>query len=200
MANTSSTPPATAPSLPSEHFLNLPRPDIVIGGGDGVVDTTTLAAHDFDVDTRTGFMPPDPPIARLPKQWEPWEAVLEHATKQKLQLAIRRDLSVEDAEKSAAWRAQVREVSASRIPPFAGCSRSVSVYPAAHTCYARARLVRSVLATRAPRPHLYYAFLHTHAPPDRARPHSRTHLHPTPPRLETPAITPHRDLLRHRAV
>ena len=64
---------------------------------------TTLAAHDFDVDSRSGFMPPpppDPPIARLSKQWEPWEIVLEHPVKEKLQLTIRWDPS-EDAEKSA---------------------------------------------------------------------------------------------------
>lgn len=78
-----------------------------------MVDTTTLAAHDFDVDTRTGFMPPDPPIPQLPKQWEPWENVLEQAMEEKLQLAIRLDLSSEEAEKSAAWRAQVRKVSTS---------------------------------------------------------------------------------------
>ncbi|KAL4064593.1 Indoleamine 2,3-dioxygenase [Scleroderma yunnanense] len=98
------------PSLPSEHFLNLPRPDIIIGGGEGVVDTTTLAAHDFDVDTRTGFMPPDPPIARLPEEWEPWEVILEKAMKGKLQLAIKQALSTEEAAMSAAWRAQVRQL------------------------------------------------------------------------------------------
>ena len=113
MTDTSPTPPTNPSSLPSEHFLNLPRPDIIIGGGGGVVDTTTLAAHDFDVDTRTGFMPPHPPIPRLPKQWEPWEKVLEQAMERKLQLAIRLDFSSEEAEKSAAWRAQVREVSTS---------------------------------------------------------------------------------------
>ena len=80
----------TSNHLPSEHFLNLAV--LVSLGGGGVVDTTTLAAHDFDVNSRTGFMPSDPPIARLPKQWKPLEAMLEHAMR-KFQLAIRRHLS-----------------------------------------------------------------------------------------------------------
>lgn len=99
-------------SLPSQHFLNLPRPDIVIGGGD-LVDTTTLAAHDFDVDTRTGFMPPDPPLSRLPAEWEPWEATLDRAMSSKLKLASTPNLSREEADKSAAWRSQVAEASIS---------------------------------------------------------------------------------------
>ncbi|KAH7926082.1 Indoleamine 2,3-dioxygenase [Leucogyrophana mollusca] len=97
-------------SLPSDHFLNLPRPDIIIGTADGVPDTSTLAAHDFDVDTRTGFMPPQPPISRLPVEWEPWEAILEEAMKNKLQLAGKPDLTAEDAAQSALWRASVREM------------------------------------------------------------------------------------------
>ncbi|KAI5985208.1 hypothetical protein EDC04DRAFT_2913939 [Pisolithus marmoratus] len=52
----------TQENLPSVHFLSLPRgPGASLDNGphlDRIVDTTTLAAHDFDVDTRTGFMPP----------------------------------------------------------------------------------------------------------------------------------------------
>ncbi|KAI6006205.1 Indoleamine 2,3-dioxygenase [Pisolithus orientalis] len=102
--------------LPSEHFLNLPRPDVFIGPGasadngpdfGGIVDTTTLAAHDFDVDTRTGFMPPDPPIHRLPEQWEPWEAVLKEAMRKGLQLAIGEDVTDEERKTSDSWRSEV---------------------------------------------------------------------------------------------
>ncbi|KAI0312726.1 Indoleamine 2,3-dioxygenase-domain-containing protein [Amylostereum chailletii] len=73
-------------SLPTAHLLSLPRPDVFAGPQPGAIDTTTLAAHDFDVDTRTGFMPPDPPIARLPEQWEQWENLLDDAQKSRLQL------------------------------------------------------------------------------------------------------------------
>ncbi|KAH7884234.1 Indoleamine 2,3-dioxygenase [Phlebopus sp. FC_14] len=96
--------------LPPNHFLNLPRPDIAVGAGGGVVDTTTLAAHDFDVDTRTGFMPPDPPISRLPVDWEPWEVILEKAMSSNLQLAMKPDLTAEESARSSSWRADVRNL------------------------------------------------------------------------------------------
>ncbi|KAA1476277.1 Indoleamine 2,3-dioxygenase [Dentipellis sp. KUC8613] len=95
--------------LPS-HFLNLPRPDPHDGRQEGVVDTTTLAAHDFDVDTRTGFMPPDPPLARLPERWEQWEALLDAAQREKLQLGKRAGLGEEDKARSERWRARIREL------------------------------------------------------------------------------------------
>lgn len=95
--------------LPPDHFLNQPRPDFVVGGVDGFVDTTTLAAHDFDVDTRTGFMPPDPPISRLPIEWEPWETILDQAMTIKLQLAVKPGLTEEEIAHSASWRAIVRD-------------------------------------------------------------------------------------------
>jgi indoleamine 2,3-dioxygenase len=98
-------------SLPPNHFLSLPRPDVLIGPPAGVVDTTTLAAHDFDVDTRTGFMPPDPPLARLPSQWEPWEQLLDDAQAHRLQLGSKSDIIDEEKARSESWRARVRQVS-----------------------------------------------------------------------------------------
>ncbi|KAI0635533.1 tryptophan 2,3-dioxygenase [Trametes polyzona] len=97
-------------NLPPNHFLNLPRPDAFSPTPAGAPDTSTLAAHDFDVDTRTGFMPPESPLTRLPSAWEPWEAVLEDAIRSKLQLADKPGLSDEDAAKSERWRNRVREL------------------------------------------------------------------------------------------
>ncbi|KAI6141958.1 Indoleamine 2,3-dioxygenase [Pisolithus thermaeus] len=103
--------------LPPDHFLSLPRPDPFIGvsvadGPDleGIVDTTTLAAHDFDVDTRTGFMPPDPPIRRLPEQWEPWEAALQKAMHDGLQLAVKENITDAERNMSDRWRLEVSEL------------------------------------------------------------------------------------------
>jgi indoleamine 2,3-dioxygenase len=96
--------------LSPDHFLALPRPDVTIGIPTGVVDTSTLAAHDFDVDTRTGFMPPQPPVARLPFEWEIWEVALDEAMQGKLQLGNKVDLSEEEAERSESWRGRVRKV------------------------------------------------------------------------------------------
>ncbi|KAF8502755.1 Indoleamine 2,3-dioxygenase [Russula emetica] len=96
--------------LPSNHFLALPRPDVLVGPPAGVVDTTTLAAHDFDVDTRTGFMPPNPPLARLPSQWEPWEQLLDEAQSYRLQLGKKINITDEEKARSESWRARVAQL------------------------------------------------------------------------------------------
>ena len=104
-------PTHTSATLPENHFLAQPRPDVLEGvTPDGIVDTSTLAAHDFDVDPRTGFMPPQPPLARLPLTWEPWEYSLEEAMKRKLKLGD--DPMLADAEKDNAeqWRNIIRQV------------------------------------------------------------------------------------------
>jgi indoleamine 2,3-dioxygenase len=96
--------------LSLNHFLSLPRPDVLVGPPAGVVDTTTLAAHDFDVDTRTGFMPPDPPLTRLPAQWELWEQLLDDAQLHRLQLGSKVGITEEEKSRSKLWRARVSQV------------------------------------------------------------------------------------------
>ncbi|KZT02261.1 Indoleamine 2,3-dioxygenase [Laetiporus sulphureus 93-53] len=95
--------------LPPDHFLALPRPDHGLAAA-GTPDTSTLAAHDFDVDTRTGFMPPQPPLARLPQEWEPWEAALDEALNNRLQLAEKRGLTEVEEAQSDRWRKRVKEL------------------------------------------------------------------------------------------
>ncbi|KAM5538885.1 hypothetical protein V8D89_007447 [Ganoderma adspersum] len=97
-------------NLPPNHFLSLQRPDVFVPTLAGTPDTSTLAAHDFDVDTRTGFMPPHPPLTRLPEPWQPWEAALDDAIARRLQLADRSSLSEEDEKSSASWRNSIREL------------------------------------------------------------------------------------------
>ncbi|ESK85655.1 indoleamine2,3-dioxyganese b [Moniliophthora roreri MCA 2997] len=62
----------------------------------------------FDVDPRTGFMPPKVPLQRLPGDWEAWETLLAEAIRDRLAPGDKIGLS--DAEKSlsARWRASVR--------------------------------------------------------------------------------------------
>ncbi|KAG1887085.1 Indoleamine 2,3-dioxygenase [Suillus subluteus] len=96
--------------LPPDHFLLQPRQDFVLGVQEGHIDTSTLAAHDFDVDTRTGFMPPDPPLSRLPAQWELWETALDAAMQEKLQLAVKLGLTAEEKNSSESWREHVRQL------------------------------------------------------------------------------------------
>jgi indoleamine 2,3-dioxygenase len=117
MASSSSLASTTAPAMPLEqlpanHFLSAPRNAPLLPGG---VDTSTLAAHDFDVDVRTGFMPPAPPLARLPAQWEPWEAALDAAIRGRLQLGIKPGLTSEETAASEAWRSQVSQVRQIRV-------------------------------------------------------------------------------------
>lgn len=101
----------------SPHFLALPRPNVTLGPlPHGLTDTTTLAAHDFDVDNRTGFMPPEPPLTRLPSQWETWEAVLDSALTKRLKLYNGPTTSDNDRAESAAWREVARQVSESLAP------------------------------------------------------------------------------------
>lgn len=111
------------PNLPSNHFLTQPRLDPLLPQPPGAVDTTTLAAHDFDVDGRTGFMPPQPPLARLPVLWEIWESQLDVALSQGLQLAERVERldtaqRTAETEKSKSWRSCIAEVSLRRLPIY----------------------------------------------------------------------------------
>ena len=100
----------------SQHFLALPRPDVTLGPlPRGLTDTTTLAAHDFDVDNRTGFMPPEPPLARLPSEWETWEVILDSALTKRLKLHNGPTTTGDDRAESAAWRKNVYKVN--RIDP-----------------------------------------------------------------------------------
>ena len=104
--------PNLDPPSRSQHFLALPRPDVTLGPlPRGLTDTTTLAAHDFDVDNRTGFMPPQPPLARLPSEWETWEAILDIALTKRLKLYDDPTTTDDDRAESAAWREDVDKVS-----------------------------------------------------------------------------------------
>lgn len=105
-------------NLPSEsqHFLALPRPDVTLGPlPHGLTDTTTLAAHDFDVENRTGFMPPRPPLTRLPSEWETWEAILDAALMKRLKMYNDPTATEDGRAESAAWRKDVYKVN--RIDP-----------------------------------------------------------------------------------
>ncbi len=75
------------------------------------LDTSTLAAHDFDVDPRSGFMPPEPPVERLPTEWEDWEVVLDSALQTRLKIGESPDITPDETERSRLWRETVLTVS-----------------------------------------------------------------------------------------
>ncbi|KAJ6512642.1 Indoleamine 2,3-dioxygenase [Mycena sanguinolenta] len=116
-------------AIPPEHFLALSRLDGLLGSPESVYDTSTLAAHDFDVDNRTGFMPPQAPPARLPAEWEPWEFVLDGAIAEGLQLGDKPGLTDAERSRSEAWRQRVRQLP---VIPISGLIRSETNLRRAH--------------------------------------------------------------------
>jgi len=168
--------------LPPSHFLNQPhpgRPDFVVGAADGFVDTTTLAAHDFDVDTRTGFMPSHPPIGRLPIEWEPWETILDQARSMKLQLAVKPGLTGDEVAQSASWREIVRNNVSHFLPfplmitrfthivscicPYAPCDIGL-LYPVTHAFNQGPYSLPAVTSASSSCAHVHHAHVYSHTP------------------------------------
>ncbi|KAJ7679224.1 Indoleamine 2,3-dioxygenase [Mycena polygramma] len=116
-------------SIPPDHFLALSRLDGLLGSSESVYDTSTLAAHDFDVDNRTGFMPPQAPPSRLPEDWEAWEVVLDSAIAEGLQLGDKPGITPAEMSQSESWRQRVRELP---VIPIAGLIRSETNLRRAH--------------------------------------------------------------------
>ncbi|KAF7289646.1 Indoleamine2 3-dioxygenase [Mycena chlorophos] len=90
--------------IPSDHYLALSRLEGLLGVSESAYDTTILAAHDFDVDNRTGFKPPQLPPARLPLAFEAWETALDEATAADLQLGDRSGITQAQIDASETWR------------------------------------------------------------------------------------------------
>ncbi|KAJ3992165.1 Indoleamine 2,3-dioxygenase [Lentinula boryana] len=122
-------PPST---LSSTHFLSLPRPSSSSLSWSPspattptpIVDTTTLAAHDFDVDPRTGFMPPHPPLTHLPPSLEgvpyaEWEGTLKEACETGLEVVDKKGgVGREVERRSEVWREGVRKLPILSITPL----------------------------------------------------------------------------------
>jgi indoleamine 2,3-dioxygenase len=76
---------------------------------------STVTPKDFCVDRRTGFVPSQMPLQRLPAQWEIWEATLDAAKAQKLKAAeqvllLDGQQKVVEEERARAWRKIVEKV------------------------------------------------------------------------------------------
>ena len=75
-------------AFPSEHFFSLP-PSFNSTDTSGSTSSHTsrglapnvasLASADYEVDVRTGFLPADRNLRRLPAAWEVWESALDAA-------------------------------------------------------------------------------------------------------------------------
>ncbi|KAJ3798479.1 Indoleamine 2,3-dioxygenase [Lentinula aff. detonsa] len=64
----------------------------------------------FDVSSRTGFMPPRPPLGRLPAPWTVWEELLDDARRERLQPGDKLGLTTAEMAHSERWRAGVRQI------------------------------------------------------------------------------------------
>ncbi|KAG9092164.1 hypothetical protein FRC06_000220 [Ceratobasidium sp. 370] len=102
-------------AVASNHFLGLPHHHAPEGPElDGIVpDTSTVAAHDFDVDVNTGFMPTHAPLTRIPlevsTELQAWERALDEGLALRMKLGDQLHLhGPEETEKNERWRASIR--------------------------------------------------------------------------------------------
>ncbi|KZP00377.1 Indoleamine 2,3-dioxygenase [Calocera viscosa TUFC12733] len=106
----SSPGPSTPRQLPANHFLSLPRPTFLTSAPATAPDVSTLAGADYDVDVRTGFMPPSPPVTRLPEEFAQWELTLGATLAAELQVGDKKTTTEKDWERAERWRATVRNL------------------------------------------------------------------------------------------
>ncbi len=107
-----SPPPDHFLSLPPTHFDNLTPLNPTLNSSHSTllqaVNTATTASADFDVDVRTGFLPPDAPIKRLDGIWSVWEEALWSARGEG---KVGGQLRLGGGVRESAWRVGVEEVS-----------------------------------------------------------------------------------------
>lgn len=111
------THPSTLAGLPPGHFLALPptfsndeRTSLTTESHAGLgsaPNVASLAAADFDVDVRTGFLPPSANVSRLPPPYDVWEDALAAASGEGPGLGIRLGGGRPEDE---AWRAAVADM------------------------------------------------------------------------------------------
>lgn len=98
---------------PPTHFLSQPRHTRAAGPRlGGSFDVSTVAAADYDIDVRSGFMPPAEPIARLGDEFVVWEDVLDAAIGQMKLAPDLADASEDEKRYIDLWRERVRQVRA----------------------------------------------------------------------------------------
>ncbi|CAE6430958.1 unnamed protein product [Rhizoctonia solani] len=114
--STFSTTSPMALALAPNHFLDLPH-HVQLGPVlDGVLpDTSTVAAHDFDVDVNTGFMPAEAPLLRIPREvsvdMQAWEDLLSEGLALKMKLGDQlAQYGPEETLKNESWRLKVRSL------------------------------------------------------------------------------------------
>ncbi|RFU75302.1 indoleamine 2,3-dioxygenase [Trichoderma arundinaceum] len=93
-------------------------------------DVPEVALQDFNVDRRTGFVPPHMPLPRLPAEWEMWEATSDAARWQKLKaaeqlLVLDGPQKLVEEEKALAWRKRVDKMPVLSVENIKGNRRAL---------------------------------------------------------------------------
>lgn len=101
-------------SLPSGHFLSL-APTFTSSltnpsSSSLAPSTSTLASADFEVDVRTGFLPGEPGLSQLPREYAVWERLLEEAKEGAVKVGGGGEEGSGDR-----WRSQLEQVSPSLL-------------------------------------------------------------------------------------
>jgi hypothetical protein len=74
-------------------------------------DLSHFASSAFELDAKTAFMPPEPPLARLDGEYELWENLLDAASEYFTCPGDEKFVPESQVTLSASWRRAVREVS-----------------------------------------------------------------------------------------
>lgn len=96
---------------PPTHFLSQARHTLGPRPG-GSFDISTVAAADYDIDVRSGFMPPAEPVARLGDEFAVWEEVLDAAVGHMKLASDLAHASKDEKRYIDLWRERVRQVRA----------------------------------------------------------------------------------------
>lgn len=96
-------------------FATTPSAQPLMGGQQQrphVPDTSTLAAADYDIDVRSGFLPPETPVSRLEGiEEEIWETALDRARAIPLRIGGGGvDVSCEERRQARQWRRDIRKM------------------------------------------------------------------------------------------
>lgn len=98
-------------SAPPTHFLSQGRHTRALGPRPGdSFDVSTVAAADYDIDVRSGFMPPAEPVARLDDEYIVWEEVLDAAEGHIRLASDLADVGEDEKRYVSSWRERVRQV------------------------------------------------------------------------------------------
>ncbi|KAL7413731.1 Indoleamine 2,3-dioxygenase [Mrakia frigida] len=103
-------------SLPSGHFLSL-APTFTSSltnpsSSSLAPSTSTLASADFEVDVRTGFLPGEPGLSQLPREYAVWERLLEEAKEGAVKVGGGGEEGSGDR-----WRSQLEQMPILLLPP-----------------------------------------------------------------------------------